>query len=93
MAAEGVAHDGQHPVGKVVLLARADAADQRLGNHRRGDIQVDGLEDRPAALAGVGDVGLKPVQRGVELERLEDRLQKLNRLLVAAAVALKPPTT
>jgi hypothetical protein len=93
MAAEGVAHDGQHAVGEVVFLAGPDAANHRLGNYGRGNVQVDGLEDRPAALAGVGDVGLKPVQRGVELERLEDRLQKLNRLLVAAAVALKPPTT
>jgi hypothetical protein len=54
VAAEGVAHDGDHAVGEVVLFAGADAADERLGDDGRGDVEVDGFEDGPAAFAGVG---------------------------------------
>src|SRR5271168_2008456 len=64
MATEGVALNGQHAVGEVVLLARADTANKRLGDDGRGDVEVDGFEDGPAAFAGVDYVRFKTSEGG-----------------------------
>src|SRR5437762_12894806 len=41
-----------------VLLPRGEAGEQRMGQHRRGDVVRDRLLDRPAAFTGVRDVPL-----------------------------------
>ena len=76
MAAELVAHDGQHAVGKVIFFARADAAHQRLGDDRRGDIEVDGFDHRPAAFAGVLDKSLKALERGILGQRIGGQVEQ-----------------
>ena len=69
VAAEGSAHDGDHAVGEVVLFAGAEAADERLGDDGRGDVEVDGFGDGPAAFAGVGYPGFEAGEGWVVVER------------------------
>src|SRR4026207_1100156 len=58
VAAELVAQrrEGLRPVR--VVLARAEAGEQRQGDDRGRDVVVDGVLDGPAALARVGDPAL-----------------------------------
>jgi len=65
VATEGIALDRDHAVGEVVVFAGTDAADQGLGDDRRGDVEIDGFEDGPAAFAGVGYVGFETFEGGI----------------------------
>src|SRR5215210_5190118 len=56
VAAELVAQRRQHPVRVVALPARVEARVQRGGDDRRRDVVVDRVDDRPTALARVGDM-------------------------------------
>ena len=55
MATEAEAHRRQQAVGVGVFLARAEAREQRIGQHRHRDTLFDGGIDGPAAFATVGD--------------------------------------
>src|SRR5271168_343276 len=76
MATEGVALNGQHAVGEVVLLARADTANKRLGDDGRGDVEVDGFEDGPAAFAGVDYVRFKTSEGGILFQSIRRKVEK-----------------
>src|ERR687887_51277 len=57
VAAELIAQSGVHLGGEVAHVARAESLVQRGGDDRHGHALVDRVLDRPAALAGVLDVG------------------------------------
>src|SRR6478752_3919585 len=58
VAAELVAERGEHLCAVRIVLARAEASQQRERDDRRRDVVVDRLLDRPAAFTGVGDEAL-----------------------------------
>src|SRR5579862_2412668 len=76
MSAKSVSHDGQHAVGEVVFLARANTPDERFGNHGGRHVEIDSFEYRPATLAGIGDVGLQTVQGGVVFEGVGGKVEQ-----------------
>ena len=55
VAAELLAQRGEHLGAVALLLAAAEAGQQRERDDRRRHVEVDRLLDRPAALARVGD--------------------------------------
>ena len=60
-----------------VVLAGAEAGQQRQGDDRRRDVVVDGFLDGPAALAGVRDVALEVLEvLAVGLERPAGQLEQ-----------------
>ena len=65
VAAEAVAHGGEHLVLELVLAARGEALEERRGQHVRRHALVDGGLHRPAALARVGDPAREAVERRV----------------------------
>ncbi len=62
VAAKFVSHDRQHAIGEIVVLAGPNPANQGFRDDGSGDVQIDCLEYRPAALPGVGDVGFQAVE-------------------------------
>src|SRR3954452_24291056 len=75
MAAELLAQRGRNTCGELDLVARRKAREERCGDHRGGDVLVDRLRDRPAALAGVLDVRRDVLELRAVL--LEGRVQQL----------------
>src|ERR671936_765980 len=77
MAAELLAQRGGDLRGELDLVARLEPGEQRRGEHGRRHVLVDRLVDRPAALAGILDVGRDVVElRAVLLERGMEKLQQ-----------------
>src|SRR6187200_1836804 len=77
VAAELVAERGEHLCAVRIVLARAEPGQQRERDHRRRDVVVDRLLDRPPALAGVGDETLDVLEVGaVRLESPGRELQQ-----------------
>src|SRR6185436_2712030 len=61
----------------VDLVARRKAREQRAGDRRYRDVLVDGLVDRPPALARVLDVRRDLLEvRAVRLERLVEQVEE-----------------
>ena len=87
VAAELVAERGEDLRAVGVVLARAEAGQQRQGDDRRRDVVVDRLLDRPAALAGVGDLALEV------LEVLAVRLERPGRPARAATTGRPSPAS
>ena len=65
MAAELVAHGGEHLVGEVGLAARAETIVQGGTDDRRRGRLIDGRHDRPAALPGIRDPAAELGQVGL----------------------------
>src|SRR3990170_2710465 len=76
MAPERLAEGGEQPVGERVLAPRAEAREERRGDRGRGDRLLDGVLDRPPALAGVLHPGLEPGERRVGAERVGGQLEE-----------------
>src|SRR5437870_1503543 len=76
VAAEGVAHGGQHLLGEGVFLPGPEPGEE--GGRQRGQRHglVDRLEDRPSALARVLNVALEAFQLRVLLQELRGQLQQ-----------------
>src|SRR5207302_11206945 len=68
VAAELLAHHRHHPVREGVGVTAAEALVKGVRDDPGGDVLVDRGLDRPAALAGVLDVGGQAGQLGVLLE-------------------------
>src|SRR3990172_8496265 len=62
VAAELVPESGRDLHREGVVLPRGEAREERVGEDGRGNVVRDGLEDGPAALAGIGDVALDPLE-------------------------------
>src|SRR5687768_14751886 len=70
MATELVAEGGEQPVREGVVTARAEPREEGGRDGRRRHGFLDGVLDRPAAFAGVLDVGLEVLEGGIGLERV-----------------------
>src|SRR5215831_1081473 len=66
----------QHAVAERVLLARAEAPEEREREHRRRHAAIDRLEHGPAPLARVLDVAADLVEAGIAGEGALGELQK-----------------
>ena len=63
VAAELAPHRREQAVREIVVVARAEAREQRRREHGHRHAGVDGRVDRPASLAGVRDLAEKAVER------------------------------
>src|SRR5262249_54303082 len=62
VAAEALAHGGEHAVGEAHLLARAEAGIERSRKYRRRPRLLDRRHDGPPPFAGILDVSLEPAE-------------------------------
>src|SRR5688500_18305742 len=76
MATELVAKRGQQPVREGVFSPRAEARVQRGRDDRRRHRLLDGVLDRPPALAGIVDVGLELREGGIRSQRVGGQLEQ-----------------
>ena len=76
MAAELIAHRGEELVRVGVGVTALETAQERERDDGGGHVEVHGLEDRPAPLAGVGDPRSDPVELRVLLERARGEIEK-----------------
>src|SRR4051812_40314922 len=76
MAAEGISHDCQHSIGEVVFFARTDAANERLRDDRRRDVEIDGFEDGPSSFTRVRNVCLEPIEIRISCQSLGSEIEQ-----------------
>src|SRR5262249_40500992 len=76
VAAELVAERRQHAIGERVGLPRAEAAEERQRQHRRGHAALDGLLHRPASLARVVDPAADLLEPRILNERALGQLEQ-----------------
>ena len=79
VAAELLAHRRQQLVAEGVILARAEAREQRLGQHRHRHRRLDRRLDRPAAFAGVGHVAGEAIEGRALGERRRRQIEQPRR--------------
>src|SRR5262245_40649866 len=76
VAAELLAHGREDAIGEVGLTARREPLVQRRREHRSRHPLVDRGEDRPAALARVGDASLEVGELGRLTERVRGEVEE-----------------
>src|SRR5262249_26386325 len=76
VAAELVAHSGEELARVGPAQTAVEAVIEREGDDRRGDVEVDGLVDRPASFARVLHEALNAGELGVLLECLRGQIEE-----------------